>query len=911
MKIFQALLFFLIVFSILPIVIIILQSIQKLDEIKTLSKETGEKIVEQQTAHVSILEAQCISEKITDFLFSCEQDLHALSLLPLDSETFLRFSQTHSRKNPSFHDSIPLYAEIAYIDAVGQEIIKIADNRIVSSEQLRNISDPSNTTFKSENYFEKTKINPSEIYVSHLTGWCISRREQIEQGRLYTGVFRFCKKARDDKGRFKGLYMIALDHRHIMAQVYPETFSTESLIEKYKSGNYNYLIDDEGWIIAHPKLWDIRGLDRDGNPVEPLSDQTTKWKLDSGLIPINLLNMDWRLRDVKTGEPMSNIVRRVQRGETVAYTMHSSGIYNEMEGIVRTRACTPILYPTGEYAKHGIWGGVVVGTAMDHLIEKTDRFSAKIHRIVKKSNLYILALALLLSVILVTISFIITKSISKFINKTNRSLQKIAQGDYNIHIIKSPLHEITAFSTGVQSLAQELQAKEDKIKTSIKELESLNQKLEGTQKDLDSYWKQEYEIESTDILEEKLHSYEKEYPKLKAIRQNLYIGTSPYFLKVLRQIVPLSQMTIPVWIFGETGVGKSALGSAMHALSPRSEKPLLIFEAIEFSAADPMIVMGKLFGFGENHGLAGIDKNGQQGILEECAGGTLIIDDVDALPLETQAKLLRVVDGLSFHPAAGKTRAITPDIRLIFVSNVDLEQKVKEGSFRKDLFRRMGGNINKIIIPPLRKRKPDIPPITLHLIGEYNRKHGTTLQIKEQALQTLTEYDYQEGNIGELKMIVELACEHVRIEGKNYIEKRDLAPLLNSKRAGEGLSKQSFYDDFFNLQERRMLQIMRTNKFNMATSEFELGYQKGSKTLSHHLRGICLKTLSKTRWDIEQAIAVISDHNGDSDQIRLRIQGYLQNIKRNCANGKKLSLYKNLPKEYHSFLAEAAARFSE
>jgi len=360
-NIFHVLLILLIVLSLIPIIILISQFIAKLDDIKNLSNETSKTIVEDQTAQICISEAQHIAGAISDFLTSCELDIEILSQLPINSVSYLRFSQIHKRWVNSLKSYLPLYKEIAYIDSQGYEIVKIVDNTIVPKVQLKNVSIPANTTFKSETYFNDTKKSDSDIYVSHLTGWYVSRREQIAQGKPYIGIFRFCKKIYDENGNFNGICMIALNHHHIMDFVWQEPLDKRSLLSNYKTGNYNYIIDDEGWIIVHPKLWDIRGLDKDGNPIEPLTEKTPKWKIEAGLIPINLMNMDWRLRDIYTGEPMSSIVKRIQRGETVVYTMTSSGIYGEVEGIIRTRACAPIFYSTGDYKKNNNWGEVVVG----------------------------------------------------------------------------------------------------------------------------------------------------------------------------------------------------------------------------------------------------------------------------------------------------------------------------------------------------------------------------------------------------------------------------------------------------------------------------------------------------------------------------------------------------------------------
>ena len=105
------------------------------------------------------------------------------------------------------------------------------------------------------------------------------------------------------------------------------------------------------------------------------------------------------------------------------------------------------------------------------------------------------------------------------------------------------------------------------------------------------------------VLEEKVSFYEREFPRLKEIHSTVCIGQSPPFLRVLRQIVPQSQMTIPTWISGESGVGKTALAHTIHMLSPRAEGPFHEFAAAEFAAADPLLVLGKLFGYGPGHGI--------------------------------------------------------------------------------------------------------------------------------------------------------------------------------------------------------------------------------------------------------------------------------------------------------------------
>jgi transcriptional regulator with PAS, ATPase and Fis domain len=293
------------------------------------------------------------------------------------------------------------------------------------------------------------------------------------------------------------------------------------------------------------------------------------------------------------------------------------------------------------------------------------------------------------------------------------------------------------------------------------------------------------------------------------------------------------------------------LARAIHLLSPRCDKPFHTFAASEFAAADPMIVLGKLFGYGAGHGIRGIDKNGQQGIIEECHSGTLFIDDTDALPLDTQAQLLRVVDGLSFHPAAGKSANLMADVRFLFASHIDLEQRVKDGAFRKDLFRRMGGGFNRIVIPALRERKSDIPLLAKHFLDNYSKRFGAKFHLAEEALHVLMSHDYAQGNIAELEVLLKLACENARIEGDATLSAKHFAAFAkieNHRRLDTDFSSR-----IFNQKEMRELAVLRKNKFRMETSEEELGYERGSRTLSHHLRGMCLKALAHADWNIEAA----------------------------------------------------------
>lgn len=893
-------------FAGIPIFILMSQSFSNLDYSREISKETIETTVKEQTIQLYKAHAQNLAKRISDFLQTCESDLADISSLPHQPALYLNFSKNNSRWVNSLQDYKPLYKEIALIDKSGRELIKIINNELVPSYMLKSVSDPKNTTYLSETYFEDTKNSSDDIFISHLASWYVSRQEQLEQGKIIDGVIRFNKKLLSPNGEFLGVCMIALDILHIMDFVDYQTIPKDSMVAKYKTGSYTYVIDDEGWIIAHQKLWDIKGYHKDGSPVEPLTYKTPKWKYASGIIPINLFHMDWRLKDHETNEPMSSIIERVRRGETAITTMKSMGIYKETDGIVRTRAYAPIFYSAGSFKKHGIFGIVSVGTSLKKFNDSTRRLAEQLAEINDKSKEEMYYITLFMFAAVLIFSYLIAKWISSPMDKLTSAVTNISKGDYNLTKIESPIEEVKVLSKEVVALADELKEKENKINRYVKDLELVNEKLAEAKKELSAYWRHEYEAESDSILEEKIKLYEEEYPILKKLRSEECIGTSPAFLRVLRLVVPQSQMNIPTWIYGESGVGKSSLAYVIHALSPRANGPFHVFGASEFAAADPMIVLGKLFGYGAGHGIAGIDKNGQPGILEECNGGTLLIDDVDSLPLDTQSQILRVIDGLDFHHAAGKSKSISVDVRFLFASNVNLEQSVKDGLFRKDLYRRIGGSFNKIEIPPLRNRKQDIPLLANYFAGKFASKYNVNYKLSGEAVDILYNHEYKEGNIGELHALIEIACESSRIEGDGIITTKHF-PSININKNGKAKYANE-RNSIFNESEEKKLSVLRENYFRIDISEELLGFKTGSKTLSHYLRGMSLKALSHTGWKMNEAVKLIigKDLNGKTeDMLKTKMTGYIKNINSKKNTREEASLFTNLPKEYHKYLSTA------
>ena len=228
------------------------------------------------------------------------------------------------------------------------------------------------------------------------------------------------------------------------------------------------------------------------------------------------------------------------------------------------------------------------------------------------------------------------------------------------------------------------------------------------------------------------------------------IGQSASLRAVLRKVRQVSEVETTVLIMGETGTGKELIARAIHEASPRKDRPLI---KINCGAIPQGIVESELFGHEKGAFTGAIQK--RIGRFELADRGTLFMDEVGELPLDTQVKLLRVLQEQEFE-RVGSARPMKVDVRLIAATNRDLEQEVAEGRFRSDLFYRL--NVFPIRIPPLRERAGDIPVLVDHFLAQFQRKMGKTLtRVDDRSMEQLQRYAWP-GNIRELQNVLERAC---------------------------------------------------------------------------------------------------------------------------------------------------------
>jgi PAS domain S-box-containing protein len=227
------------------------------------------------------------------------------------------------------------------------------------------------------------------------------------------------------------------------------------------------------------------------------------------------------------------------------------------------------------------------------------------------------------------------------------------------------------------------------------------------------------------------------------------VGDSNSLLNMLANAKKVAPTDSTVLLLGETGTGKELLAHAIHEMSTRKDRMLVI---INCASLPPTLIESELFGREKGAYTGSLTK--MAGRFELAEGSTLFLDEIGDLPLELQSKLLRVLEQGQFE-RLGSTKTITVNVRVIAATNRDLEKDVKEGKFRSDLYYRL--NVFPITIPPLRDRKEDIPSLVWSFVKQFEKSLGKRIDsIPKKQMESLTHYSWP-GNIRELKNVIERA----------------------------------------------------------------------------------------------------------------------------------------------------------
>ncbi|MDX2178224.1 MAG: sigma-54 dependent transcriptional regulator [Bryobacteraceae bacterium] len=227
------------------------------------------------------------------------------------------------------------------------------------------------------------------------------------------------------------------------------------------------------------------------------------------------------------------------------------------------------------------------------------------------------------------------------------------------------------------------------------------------------------------------------------------VGKSERMVKVLDLVSQVAPSRSTILITGETGTGKEVIAKAIHANSPRADQT---FVAVNSGSLPPELLESTLFGHVRGAFTGAVAA--RKGYFETANRGTIFFDEIGTVSLETQSKLLRVIQEKEFMPL-GSADVMKVDVRILAATNADLRKMVDEGKFREDLYYRL--NVINIALPPLRDRKEDIPPLVEHFFGLYCRENGkSAVRFDAEAMQILIDHAWP-GNVRELENVVERA----------------------------------------------------------------------------------------------------------------------------------------------------------
>ena len=318
---------------------------------------------------------------------------------------------------------------------------------------------------------------------------------------------------------------------------------------------------------------------------------------------------------------------------------------------------------------------------------------------------------------------------------------------------------------------------------------------------------------------DQLEYYKGELRKIRGAKYSIdnIIGESPEIMKMKELIHNAANSNSTVLIEGETGTGKELVAHSVHDLSSRSFGP---FIKANCAAIPSGLLESEFFGY-EEGAFTGAKKGGKMGKFEMANGSSLFLDEINHLPIELQPKLLRTLQEKEIE-RVGSTGTIPVNVRIIAASNVPLDKMVKEKTFRSDLFYRI--NVIRIVIPPLRKRKEDIPLLADNLLERLNFELGMSVpSISAEAKRRLMGYDWP-GNVRELQNVIERA---MNISRGRILEWEHFKNYFDNKAINDGLieetsefSLKKLKDD---LEKRTIIKVLEVCEDNKSQAAKLLG----------------------------------------------------------------------------------------
>lgn len=335
-------------------------------------------------------------------------------------------------------------------------------------------------------------------------------------------------------------------------------------------------------------------------------------------------------------------------------------------------------------------------------------------------------------------------------NDSTQALEKVKEGDFDIVISDLQMPNFSGMDL--------LKAKQDKtVFIMITGYGSINSAVESMKLGAFDYINKPFNLEEFQIKVDKAAekiTLTNQIKKLRSQVEETYsfsniIGRSKKMVNVFEFIKNVSKTLVNVLIEGQSGTGKELVSKAIHFNSQRKNGP---FVAINCSAIPDNLLESELFGHVRGAFTGAIET--QKGVFEQANNGTLLLDEIAEMPLNLQAKLLRVIENWEIKPL-GSDRVRKVDVRLISATNQNLKELIKLKKFREDLYYRI--STVTLSLPPLNDRREDIPLLVNHLLNKYSDKFGKKFFINSDVLNILIKYDWK-GNIRELENVLERAA---------------------------------------------------------------------------------------------------------------------------------------------------------
>lgn len=287
-------------------------------------------------------------------------------------------------------------------------------------------------------------------------------------------------------------------------------------------------------------------------------------------------------------------------------------------------------------------------------------------------------------------------------------------------------------------------------------------------RDMSEIYRLREELEKAQQLEELF--YQKLEQEKSPDNEDEPVAVSSSMKEVFCLARKISPIDVTVLVLGESGVGKEIVANFIHNHSTRKENP---FIAVNCGAIPEHLLESELFGYAGG-AFTGASKNGKQGLFEAAENGTLFLDEIGELPLNLQVKILRV---LEMHEITriGALKPVSVNARILAATNRNLENMIKEGTFREDLYYRL--NVIQLHIPPLRERTEDIAPLSMRFLNHFNRLYSQKKRMSPDILREFTHYSWP-GNIRELKNVLERL---VVVSTGDYLDVHELPCKKNMK----------------------------------------------------------------------------------------------------------------------------------